>query len=209
MDGAQAVAHMPIVVEALDIDFFAFSGHKLFGPTGIGVLYGKQELLEQMPPYEGGGDMIKSVTMDNTTYQDLPLKFEAGTPPIVEVIGLGKAIEYVQSLGVEQIGLYENALLEYAREQLRTIPGLQEIGQAENKGAIFTFSIEGCHPLDVATFLDLEGICVRTGHLCCQPLLKKFGKEAFMRLSFAPYNRKEEVDVLKQVLYQTVSKLFA
>lgn len=204
VDGAQAAPHMPVNVQDLDADFYAFSGHKLYGPTGIGILYGKEKLLEEMPPYQGGGDMIESVTFDKTTYNVLPLKFEAGTPMIAEVIGLGAAIDYLNALGVQNIHDWEHQLLTYATEQMKTIPGVHIIGTAPQKGAIISFKVDGVHPLDIGTMLDLHGVAMRTGHHCAQPAMKRFGVEATARASFGLYNNKEDVDrfiaALKQVI---------
>ncbi|MFA6540015.1 MAG: cysteine desulfurase [Bacteroidota bacterium] len=196
IDGAQAVAHTHVDVQQLECDFFAFSGHKLFGPTGIGVLYGKQSLLEEMNPYQGGGDMIKSVTFEKTTFNDLPYKFEAGTPHIAGGIGLGAAIDFVQSVGLEQIASYEKDLLTYAAQALRSIPDIRIIGTAREKAGVASFVIEGIHPHDIGTILDREGIAIRTGHHCTQPVMKRFGIPATARASFAFYNTKEEVDEL-------------
>ncbi len=194
IDGAQSAAHMPVDVQALDADFFVFSGHKAFGPTGVGVLYGKRELLEAMPPVQGGGDMVDTVTFAKTTYQPLPTKFESGTPMIVEVIGLGAALEFIESYGREEIQAYTHELLTCATEQLRQIDGLKIIGTAQEKGPIISFVLDGVHPLDLATLMDTKQIAMRTGHLCAQPLLLHFELKAVSRISFAPYNNKEEVD---------------
>ena len=194
LDGAQAVSHMPIDVQDLDVDFYAFSGHKLYGPTGIGVLYGKQELLEKLPPVEGGGDMIERVTLEKTTYNRLPLKFEAGTPMIAEVIGLGAAIDYLSEIGMDTIQSWENDLLAYATKKLSQIPQLRIIGTAKEKGAIISFIIEGIHPLDLATLLDCRGIAIRTGHHCGQPALERYGLNSTARVSFGLYNTFEEID---------------
>jgi len=194
VDGAQSAAHMPIDVQALDADFFAFSGHKAFGPTGVGVLYGKKALLEKMPPVEGGGDMIETVTLSGSTYQKPPLRFEAGTPMIAEVIGLGAALAFIERLGRKAIHAYEQSLVHYAIEQCQKIPGLKILGNAAKRGAIVTFVMDGMHPLDIGTFLNLKGIAVRTGHLCAQPAMRHFGVSGAVRLSFAPYNTFEEID---------------
>ncbi len=190
IDGAQSAPHLEIDVQALDSDFFAFSGHKIYGPTGVGILYGKRELLEQMPPYQGGGDMIQTVTFEQATFQQLPLKFEAGTPMIAEVIGLGAALKYLRSH--EGIAAYETKLIRQALLQLREIEGIRIYG-TEERTALITFNVDGVHPLDAATLLDLKGIAVRSGHLCAQPLLKHFGCNAALRLSLAPYNTAEEI----------------
>ena len=200
IDGAQSAAHMAINVQDLDADFFAFSGHKAFGPTGVGVLYGKKALLEEMPPYQGGGDMIARVSFDKTTYQGLPLKFEAGTPMIASVIGLGKALCYIESLGKDNIMHHEEELLLYATKKLKQIPGLKIIGEAQKKGPIISFVISGMHHLDIGVLLDLQGIAVRTGHHCAQPLMQRFNLPGTARLSFAPYNTFEEIDYFVEKL---------
>lgn len=197
VDGAQSAPHMPVDVQVLDCDFYAFSGHKAFGPTGVGVLYGKKELLEAMPPFLGGGDMIEKVTFEKTTFQKPPLKFEAGTPMIAEVIGLGAALSYIESLGRDNIAAYENELLRYATEKLSYV---RIIGTAEKKGAILSFVVDGIHPLDIGTMLDLRDIAVRTGHHCAQPAMARFGVSGTVRLSFAPYNTFEEIDTFDQAL---------
>lgn len=207
IDGAQSAAHIPVDVQALDADFFAFSGHKVYGPTGIGILYGKQTLLESMPPIQGGGDMIEKVTLQQTTFQAPPLRFEAGTPMIAEVIGLGAALEFIESIGRANIADYEQKLLEHATEKLQKIPGLKIIGNAPEKGAIISFIIEGIHPLDLGTLLDLEGIAMRTGHLCCQPLLARFGITALSRISFGIYNSIEEIDLFCRALERVTKQL--
>lgn len=207
VDGAQGAPHMPIDVQDLNVDFYAFSGHKLYGPTGIGVLYGKKELLEQMPPYQGGGDMVKTVSFEKTTYNDIPLKFEAGTPMIAEVIGLGTAIDYVTSIGMASIQAYEHELLLYATDRLKAIPGLTIIGNAKNKGAILSFSVEGVHPLDIGTLLDLRGIAIRTGHHCAQPVSCRFKVVATARVSFAFYNTRAEVDRFIEMLNEVLDLL--
>jgi cysteine desulfurase/selenocysteine lyase len=187
---------MKVDVQDLDCDFYAFSSHKVFGPTGVGVLYGKKHLLEAMPPYQGGGDMIKSVTFEKTIYNDLPYKFEAGTPNIAGGIGLGAAIEYVKKLDIEAIGEYEHELLGYATGKLLKIPGVRIIGTARKKAAVISFVIDGIHPHDIGTILDAEGIAIRTGHHCAQPVMQRFGVPATARASFAFYNTKDEVDAL-------------
>jgi cysteine desulfurase / selenocysteine lyase len=196
VDGAQAVPHMKVDVQALDCDFYTFSGHKVYGPTGIGVLYGKTVLLQAMPPYQGGGDMISSVTFDKTIYNKLPYKFEAGTPDIAGVIGLGAALAYVNGLGIENVGAHEHDLLVYATEALSAIPGVRVIGTAKEKAAVVSFVIEGIHPHDIGTILDQEGIAIRTGHHCSQPIMERFGIPATARASFAVYNTRQEVDAL-------------
>ena len=196
VDGAQAVAHMPVNVRELDCDFYALSGHKIFGPTGIGVLYGKQELLETMRPYQGGGDMILSVTFETTTYNELPCKFEAGTPNVAGQYGLGAALEYVSNVGLEAISAYEHELLAYATEMVGAIDGVRPIGTAKKKASVLSFVVDGIHPHDMGTILDREGVAVRTGHHCAQPVMDRFGVPATTRASFAFYNTKEEVDAL-------------
>jgi len=196
IDGAQAVAHMQVDVQALDCDFYSLSGHKMFGPTGIGVLYGKTDLLNKMPPYQGGGDMIRSVSFAKTTYNDLPYKFEAGTPNIAGTIGLGAAIDYINSIGLDRIQAYEHDLLAYGTEQLERIPGLRLIGTARDKAGVLSFVLEGVHPHDVGTILDREGVAVRTGHHCAQPVLEWFGVPATTRASIAFYNTRSDIDAL-------------
>ena len=196
VDGAQSAPHMNVDVQDLDCDFFAFSGHKLYGPTGIGVLYGKADLLESMPPYQGGGDMIKSVSFEKTTYNALPYKFEAGTPNIAGTIGLGAAVDYVSSIGLESIESYEHELLEYGTKALSSISGLRLIGTAREKAGILSFVLDGVHPHDIGTILDSEGIAVRTGHHCTQPVMERFGIPATARASLAFYNTREEIDAL-------------
>jgi cysteine desulfurase / selenocysteine lyase len=208
VDGAQAVPHMKVDVQALDCDFYAFSGHKVYGPTGIGVLYGKKALLEAMPPYQGGGDMILSVTFEKTTYNRLPYKFEAGTPDIAGVIGLGAALEYVGGLGIDNIGAYEHDLLEYATAAVSPIPGLKIIGTAREKAGVLSFTLENIHPHDIGTILDREGIAIRTGHHCSQPVMKRFGVDSTARASFAMYNTKLEVDALVRGI-EKVREVFA
>jgi cysteine desulfurase/selenocysteine lyase len=198
LDGAQAIPHMPVDVRELDCDFYAFSGHKLYGPSGIGVLYGKQALLEAMPPYQGGGDMIRKVTFEETEYNVLPYKFEAGTPSIADVVGLGAAIDYLNEIGMDAVAAYEAELLAYATEQARQIKGLRIIGEAEHKGAILSFVLDRIHPHDIGTMLDSLGIAVRAGHHCAMPVMDFFEVPATARASFAMYNTKEEIDVLMQ-----------
>jgi cysteine desulfurase/selenocysteine lyase len=202
VDGAQWVAHAKTDVQALDADFYVFSGHKLIGPTGIGVLYGKRELLDAMPPYQGGGDMIASVTFPKTEYAALPNKFEAGTPDIAGVVGLGAAIDYITGLGLDRIGAYEHTLLEYATEKMSAVPGLRIIGTAAKKAAVVSFVMEGHSTLDIGLKLDQEGICVRTGHHCCQPVMDRFEIGSTARASFAFYNTREEIDALVSALYK-------
>jgi len=196
VDGAQAVPHVKIDVQALDCEFYAFSGHKLYGPTGVGVLYGKADVLDAMPPYQGGGDMIRSVTFEKTLYNNLPYKFEAGTPNIAGAIGLAAAVDYVNELGLENIAAYEDELLAYATRALAAIPGLRIIGTAQEKASVISFVIEGIHPHDMGTVLDQEGIAVRTGHHCAQPLMERFKIPATTRASLAFYNTEEEIDAL-------------
>ncbi len=207
IDAAQSAPHLPIDVQELDVDFLAFSGHKAYGPTGIGVLYGKKEMLDLMPPVYGGGDMIEQVSWEKTTYQKTPLKFEAGTPMIAEVIGLGAAIAYIEDLGRKEIASYEEDLTHYATRKLQEIDGLRILGNAVNKGAIVSFVVEGCHPLDLGTLLDLRGIALRTGHLCTQPAMKRFGITSALRVSFAPYNTFEEIDLFVEVLQAAILSL--
>jgi cysteine desulfurase/selenocysteine lyase len=194
VDGAQGAPHMPVDVQKLGCDFYAFSGHKCYGPTGIGILYGKKELLEKMPPVQGGGDMIARVDLDRTSYAAPPLRFEAGTPLIGGVIALKAALDFIEDIGRDRIAFHEDALLRRATGQLSEIPGLRIIGTSPNKGPILTFQIEGIHPLDLATFLDLKNIAIRSGHLCAQPALRAFGLDAAARASFGLYNTLEEVD---------------
>ena len=195
LDGAQAVPHMPVDVEELDCDFYAFSSHKMFGPTGVGILYGREPLLDAMPPYQGGGDMIKSVTFEKTIYNDLPHKFEAGTPNIGGAMGLGAAVDYIGQIGLAGVVSFEHELLKYATARVEEIDGLHIIGNAKEKAAVLSFVIDGIHPHDVGTILDDEGIAVRTGHHCAQPVMQRFGIAATTRASFAFYNTKEEIDV--------------
>jgi cysteine desulfurase/selenocysteine lyase len=196
IDGAQAAPHIAVDVQTLDCDFYTFSGHKVYGPTGIGVLYGKSALLEAMPPYQGGGDMISSVTFEKTTYNKLPYKFEAGTPDIAGVIGLGAALNYVNGLGIENIGAHEHELLTYATEKISAVPGVSLIGTAKERAGVVSFVVEGVHPHDVGTILDQEGIAIRTGHHCSQPVMERFGIPATARASFAVYNTFGEIDAL-------------
>ena len=208
VDGAQAVPHMKVDVQALDCDFYAFSSHKMFGPTGVGVLYGKASLLEAMPPYQGGGEMISSVTFEKTTYNKLPFKFEAGTPNIAGAIALGTAIEYLNEIGMNKITAYEHELLEYATRKVSAIPGVRLIGTAKEKAGVLSFVIESIHPHDIGTILDQEGIAIRTGHHCAQPIMDRFGIPATARASFAFYNTKEEVDALANGILK-VQEVFA
>ncbi len=196
IDAAQSIAHTPINVQELDVDFLAFSGHKMFAPTGVGILYGKEELLNELPPYQGGGDMIKEVTFEKTTYNCLPHKFEAGTPNIVGGIGLGEAIKYIRTIGFETIEHQEKELLEYATQELLKIEGLRIIGTADHKTSVISFVFDDVHPFDIGTIIDQLGIAVRTGHHCTQPLMQFFEIPGTIRASFAFYNTKEEVDKL-------------
>ncbi|HVL59775.1 MAG TPA: cysteine desulfurase [Burkholderiaceae bacterium] len=207
LDGAQAVPHVPVDVQALDCDFYAFSSHKLYGPTGIGVLYGKQALLQKMKPFKGGGDMILSVSFEKTTYNVVPFKFEAGTPPIMAAVGLGAAIDYVGAVGLERIAAHENALLERATQALAEIPGVRIVGTARNKAAVVSFNVGDVHPHDVGTLLNDEGVAVRTGHHCAQPVMQRFRIPATARASFAMYNTPEEVDALADAV-RKVCRLF-
>lgn len=196
VDGAQAISHLPVDVRALGCDFYAFSGHKIFGPTGIGVLYGRTELLDAMPPYQGGGDMISSVTFDKTEYNDLPYKFEAGTPNIAGAIGLGAALDYVSAIGMQVIAAHEHDLLTYATKAVSGIPGLRIIGTARRKASILSFTLDGMHPHDVGTILDCQGVAIRAGHHCSMPVMQRYGIRGTARASFALYNTREEVDAL-------------
>jgi len=207
IDGAQAAPHMPIDVQELDCDFYVFSSHKLFGPTGVGVVYGKAHLLEAMPPYQSGGDMILSVTFEKTLYNVIPFKFEAGTPHIEGVIGLGAAIDYVAGIGLDRIGAHEAELLAHATQAVAAIPGIRIIGTAKEKASILSFVLDGVHAHDIGTVLDQEGIAIRTGHHCAQPVLQRFGVPATARASLAFYNTKEEIDALVRALHK-VTKLF-
>lgn len=196
LDAAQAGSHIPIDAQELDVDFLALSGHKMYGPTGVGILYGKAELLEAMPPYQGGGDMISSVTFAKTTYNKLPYKFEAGTPNIAGVIGLGAAVEFLRASDLKTLAAHEDEVIEYALNRLKEVEGLRIIGNAKQRTSAISFFIDGTHPYDVGSLLDLDGIAVRTGHHCTQPLMERFGLPATIRASFACYNTKEEVDAL-------------
>lgn len=200
VDGAQSIAHMPVNVTELGIDFFAFSGHKMFGPTGIGILWGRYDLLASMPPFQGGGDMIQTVTFEKTTYQTPPHRFEAGTPAIAEVIGLSAAVEYLQRVGLPAIHSHEQALLAYGTRVLQEVPGLTLIGQAKDKGGILSFSLAGVHPHDIGTLLDEEGIAIRAGHHCAQPTMARFGVPATARASLGPYNTTADIDALAAAL---------
>jgi len=204
LDGAQAAPHLRVDVQELDCDFYAFSGHKLFGPTGIGILYGKTDLLEAMPPYQGGGDMISAVTFEKTIYNSLPYKFEAGTPHIAGAIGLGAAIDYVQRIGLDRIAAYEHDLLAYGTGLLSAIPGLRIIGTAREKAGVLSFVLEGIHAHDVGTILDHEGIAIRAGHHCAMPVMKRFGVPATARASLAFYNTREELEALAKGLHKVI-----
>ncbi|MHC4931913.1 MAG: aminotransferase class V-fold PLP-dependent enzyme [Planctomycetota bacterium] len=203
LDGAQAVPHFRVDVQELNCDFYAFSGHKLFGPTGIGVLYGREELLDAMPPYQGGGDMIRSVSFENTTFNELPQKFEAGTPSVAGAIGLGAAIDYLAALDWQAVETYEKELLEHATRSLREIPGIRLIGTAPEKVGVLSFILDGVHPHDIGTVLDQEGVAIRTGHHCAQPVMDFFGVPATARASFAFYNTPPEIDALVAGLKRT------
>lgn len=203
VDGAQAIAHLPVDVQQLDCDFYAFSGHKLYGPTGIGALYGKEALLDAMPPYQGGGNMIRSVSFEETRYATLPGKFEAGTPNVAGAIGLCAAIDYLDGIGMDALAAHEQALTRYATPLLEQIPGLRLIGSAKDKSGILSFVLEGIHPHDIGTILDNCGIAIRTGHHCTMPLMKRFGVDATARASFALYNTPQEVDALVSAILHT------
>jgi cysteine desulfurase/selenocysteine lyase len=204
IDGAQSAPHMPVDVQDLDCDFYAFSGHKMYAPTGSGIVYGKAELLEKMNPFQGGGDMIKTVTFEKTTYAELPNKMEAGTPAIASQIGLGAAIDYLNGIGREQAAVYEAELLRYATERVSSIEGVRIIGTAKNKASVLSFVIDGIHPHDIGTILDQEGIAVRAGHHCAQPVMQRFNVPATARASFAFYNTKAEIDVLAQTIEKVI-----
>ena len=204
IDGAQAAPHMPVDVQDLDCDFYVFSGHKMYAPTGSGVVYGKIELLEKMNPFQGGGDMIKTVTFEKTIYADAPNKFEAGTPAIASQIGLGAAIDYLDTIGREHAAAYEAELLRYATERVSAIEGVRIIGTAKNKASVLSFVIDGIHPHDIGTILDQEGIAVRAGHHCAQPVMQRFNVPATARASFSFYNTKEEIDVLARTIERVI-----
>jgi len=205
VDAAQAVTHLKVDVQDLDADFLAFSGHKMFGPSGVGVLYGKEELLNQMPPYQGGGDMIDVVTFEKTTYNSLPHKFEAGTPAIAAVIGLGRAVDYINQVGIETIKKAEDELLEYGTKKLSSIPGLRIYGTAKNKASVISFGIDGLHPHDIATLIDKEGVAIRTGHHCAQPLMKFLCVPATCRASLSIYNNQADIDQLYAAILKVKS----
>jgi cysteine desulfurase/selenocysteine lyase len=208
VDGAQSAPHLPVDVQALDCDFFAFSGHKVFGPTGVGVLYGRSALLAAMPPWQGGGDMIETVTLERSTWAAPPARFEAGTPMIAQVIGLGAALEYVESVGRAAIGAWEEELLAYATECVREVDGVRLIGTAREKASVLSFVVEGVHPHDVGAVLDDEGVAIRAGHHCAQPVMQRFGIPATARASFAFYNTRADVDTLVRGL-RRVRSMFA
>ncbi len=208
IDGAQAVSHLKVDVQDIDADFYAFSGHKMFGPTGVGILYGKEELLEKMPPYMGGGDMIDVVTFEKTTYNSLPHKFEAGTPSIAAVIGLGMAVDYINKIGITHIHEIEEELLRYGTEKLSSIEGVQFYGTAAKKASVISFGMKGLHPQDIATLVDKEGVAIRTGHHCAQPLMKFLCVPATCRASFSIYNNKEDIDQLYRALVK-VKEIFS
>ena len=207
VDGAQSVPHMTVDVQELDADFYAFSSHKMYGPTGVGVLYGKESWLDRLPPYQGGGEMIQHVSFERTTFNELPFKFEAGTPDYVGTTALAKALDYMTAIGLDKIAAHEHELTRYATERLKTIDGLRIYGEAEHKGSVISFLVGDIHHFDMGTLLDRLGIAVRTGHHCAQPLMQRFGIEGTVRASFAVYNTKEEVDMLVQGI-ERVSKMF-
>lgn len=207
VDGAQSIPHMPVDVQALDADFYVFSGHKIYGPTGVGVLYGKEDWLDKLPPYQAGGEMIQHVSFERTTFNELPFKFEAGTPDYIGTTGLAKALDYVSALGMERIAAYEHELTEYATRRLKEIPGMRIFGEAPEKGSVISFLVGNIHHFDMGTLLDRLGIAVRTGHHCAQPLMQRLGIEGTVRASFALYNTKEEIDALVAGV-ERVSRMF-
>lgn len=207
VDGAQSIPHMPVDVQALDADFYVFSGHKVYGPTGVGVLYGKGEWLDKLPPYQGGGEMIQHVSFERTTFNELPFKFEAGTPDYIGTTGLARALDYVTTLGMDRIAAYEHDLTEYATRRLKEIPGMRIFGEAAEKGSVISFLVGDIHHFDMGTLLDRLGIAVRTGHHCAQPLMQRLGIEGTVRASFALYNTKEEIDALVAGV-ERVSRMF-
>lgn len=207
VDGAQSIPHMPVDVQALDADFYVFSGHKVYGPTGVGVLYGKEEWLDKLPPYQGGGEMIQHVSFERTTFNELPFKFEAGTPDYIGTTGLARALDYVTTLGMDRIAAYEHDLTEYATRRLKGIPGMRIFGEAAEKGSVISFLVGDIHHFDMGTLLDRLGIAVRTGHHCAQPLMQRLGIEGTVRASFALYNTKEEIDALVAGV-ERVSRMF-
>ncbi len=207
VDGAQSIPHMPVDVQALDADFYVFSGHKVYGPTGVGVLYGKESWLDRLPPYQGGGEMIQSVSFEKTTFNELPFKFEAGTPDYIGTTGLARALDYVSAIGMEKIAAYEHELTTYATQRLMQIPGMRIFGRAAQKGSVISFLVGNIHHFDMGTLLDRLGIAVRTGHHCAQPLMQRLGIEGTVRASFGLYNTKEEIDVLAAGI-ERVSRMF-
>ena len=207
IDGAQAVPHTKVDVQALDCDFYAFSAHKMFGPTGVGILYGKEAILNDLPPYQGGGDMIKTVTFEKTTYNELPHKFEAGTPNIVGGLGLAAAIDYMNNIGIANIEAYEHELLSYATEKIKQIEGVRIIGEAANKASVLSFLVDGTHPSDIGMIIDKLGIAIRTGHHCTEPLMNRFDIPGTARASFAFYNTKEEIDTFILALERALKML--
>ena len=207
LDAAQSIPHMTVDVQDLDADFLVFSAHKVYGPTGVGVLYGKETWLDKLPPYQGGGEMIQHVSFEKTTFNELPFKFEAGTPDYIGTTGLAKALDYVSALGLDEIAAYEHELTEYATRRLREIPGMRIFGEAPDKGSVISFLVGNIHHFDMGTLLDRLGIAVRTGHHCAQPLMQRLGVEGTVRASFSFYNTKEEVDILVAGIEQ-VSKMF-
>lgn len=207
VDGAQSIPHMPVDVQALDADFYVFSGHKIYGPTGVGVLYGKEDWLDKLPPYQGGGEMIQHVSFERTTFNELPFKFEAGTPDYIGTTGLAKALDYVSALGMDRIAAYEHELTEYATRRLKEIPGMRIFGEAPEKGSVISFLVGNIHHFDMGTLLDRLSIAVRTGHHCAQPLMQRLGIEGTVRASFALYNTKEEIDALVAGV-ERVSRMF-
>ena len=207
VDGAQSVPHMTVDVQALDADFYVFSGHKVYGPTGVGVLYGKEDWLDKLPPYQGGGEMIQHVSFERTTFNELPFKFEAGTPDYIGTTGLAKALDYVSAIGMEQIAAHEHQLTQYAMQRLKEIPGMRIFGEAADKGSVISFLVGNIHHFDMGTLLDRLGIAVRTGHHCAQPLMQRLGIEGTVRASFGLYNTREEIDVLVAGI-ERVSKMF-
>ncbi len=207
VDGAQSIPHMPVDVQALDADFYVFSAHKVYGPTGVGVLYGKEDWLDRLPPYQGGGEMIQHVSFERTTFNELPFKFEAGTPDYIGTTGLARALDYVSALGMERIAAYEHELTGYATRRLKEIPGMRIFGEAKEKGSVISFLVGDIHPFDMGTLLDRLGIAVRTGHHCAQPLMQRLGIEGTVRASFGLYNTKEEADALVAGV-ERVSRMF-
>jgi cysteine desulfurase/selenocysteine lyase len=207
IDGAQAVPHTNVDVQDLDCDFYVFSGHKMLGPTGVGILYGKEAILNELPPYQGGGDMIRTVTFEKTTYNELPHKFEAGTPNIIGGIGLAAAIEYMNTIGIDKIEAYEHELLTYATEQIKQIEGVRVIGEATNKASVLSFVVDGTHPSDIGMIIDKLGIAIRTGHHCTEPLMNRFNIPGTARASFAFYNTKEEIDIFIEGLKKAIKML--